>query len=183
MQRGPALFAVAIVVALLVAAPAGAATVSPPSKDFGSQIQGTAGDATSFTLSTSFTTCAMPCISPTVSNVDTTALAGGPGTTNTVGDFVVHNVDCQNPESSPPIAFVLVTCTFDVRLLPTATGALSKSLSFTDDHGPTATLSLAGTGLAPPPAPASTSTPVPRRKKCRHKHRHASAAKKCKKHR
>jgi hypothetical protein len=192
MPRGVGIAAAATCLcAFLLAAPAGAATVSPPSKDFGDQTQGAASDSSSFTLMTSFTVCTdpaspPPCISLATSNVDTTALGGGPGTTTTVGDFVIHNVSCQNPEMSPFVEFASATCAFDVRFLPTTTGTLSKTLSFSDSSGPTATLSLTGTGLAPPPTPASTPTPTttaPKKKKCKRKHRVASSAKKCKKKR
>jgi hypothetical protein len=185
MPRGAALIASAVLIALLATGEALAATVNPPSKDFGSQTQGTAGDPATFALMTGMTMCVPPgpppCVVANPSNVDTSALGGGPGTTNTVGDFVIHNTDCQNPESSGIIPFVSATCLFDVRLMPTTTGPLSKTLSFTDSSGPTATLVLSGTGLPAPPAPVPTPTPTAH-KKCKKKH-HASAAKKCKKKR
>jgi hypothetical protein len=169
--------------ALAMAAPAGAASVGPTSKDFGSEPVGAVSAATSFTLTNSGQICTMPnLIVPGICDLsssyftDTSALGTGPGGTITSGDFVIHNVNCPYPTfQSPPTASDAgvppQSCQFEVSFLPTTGGALSKTLSFSDTGGLTATLSLTGTGLSPPSTtPTQTTTGL-----------RAAAASRCKK--
>jgi hypothetical protein len=178
--------------ALAVAVFAGsaeAASVSPSSKDYGSEPVGSSSAPTIFTLQTSPNQClsTFPMTSTCNSSVtyftDTSALGAGPGATATSGDFVIRNINCAYPSSTGGIPLTLgpsppTVCQFEASFLPTTTGALATSLTFTDTGGPTATVALAGTGVPPTVRPVGP----PAHKRCKHKHRHASAAKKCKKH-
>ncbi len=86
MRRGAVLFAGLSLLALALASVADAASVSPDSMDFGSQAVGTAGSAATFTLTASANFCTNyvfpTCMSTTNYQTDTTALGGGPGTTD-----------------------------------------------------------------------------------------------------
>ena len=198
MKRAAAILAIATTAVLVAAPAANAASVSPTSKDYGSQNVGTTGAATSFTLQTSSNTCVMNPMNPafclsgteTSYSTNTAALGVAPGGTVTIDDFVIHNVNCQYPTfPSPPVIVppsgASGSCTFEVSFAPVATGARSKTLTFTDTGGPAATLTLTGTGI-PPASTTPTTTPTPttpqKKKKCKKKHR-AAAAKKCKKKR
>jgi hypothetical protein len=182
---------------LALASPASAASVSPTSKNYGDQAVGTTSTPTSFTLTTTANTCALDpsnviptCLigSQTHYATNTSQLGGGPGVTTTSGDFMIHNVSCPYPSfDSPAITTAPVglpgMCGFEVSFAPVGGNARSKTLIFSDNGGPSATLPLTGTGLVP-----ATALPLPgpsqARKKCKKKHHRAVAAKKkCKKKR
>ena len=197
MPRGAGLFATTIAAVVVMAGTAGAASVAPNSQDFGSRNVGTTGVPTSFTLTSSQSVMG-PCdihsdptdpTSPCTlyfwfqTTTSTTALGGGPGTTTTIGDFSIQNVDC--PASglmSPYGAPATNSCHFDASFAPVADGARSQTLTFSDTNGPPAVLTLTGTGIAPSGMSTGTAGATGG-KRCKHKHRHASAAKKCKKKR
>jgi hypothetical protein len=113
----------------------------------------------------------------------TAALGGGPGTSTSSDDFAVRNTDCHYPsQESSFFGGFPNTCTFEAVFAPTQSGARSRILSFPDNGGPTAAVTLRGSGLATMPV-----LPAPTRPKCKHKKKHTRAAaakkKKCKKKR
>jgi hypothetical protein len=176
---------------LAVVASAWAATVGPSPHDYGSQNVGASSAASQFTLFSSPSLCTSEdpmlhfCLTSITPTTDTTALGGGPGTTTNSGDFTIHNLSCPYPglSGTPPPSLgpgPPGVCQFEATFTPTTGGARSTTLTFPDDGGPAAVLSLTGTGIAPTPASTTTAT----KKKCKKKHRTAAAAKKkCKKKR
>jgi hypothetical protein len=193
MSRGVGLIATTAVAMFVLVASAGAANVSPPSQDYGSQNVGTTSASTAFTLQTSPSICTstdpitLLCTSSTAPMTDTTALGGPPGGTVASGGFSIHNDSCPYPSYTPPPAIFMGPgvpgiCQFGVSFAPTAGGAAARTLSFPDTAGGLpATVSLTGNGLAPAIA---TPAPAPHKKKCKKKKRAAAAAnKKCKKKR
>ena len=195
MKRRAAILAVATTAVMAAGPTAHAAQVGPTPHDYGSQNVGTSTGPTTFTLYNSGNIClssSFPGTCDTSSSyyTDTSALGTGPGGTVTSGDFAVHNINCLYPhfDSQPAVSDAGSTpqnCQFEVSFAPTTGGALSKTLTFTDSGGPTATLSLTGTGLAP--AAAAAPTPTGQRttaiKRCKKKFPKGSARrKKCLKH-
>jgi hypothetical protein len=185
MRRGVGIVAAIMLLVFGLAVTADAATVGPSSKDYGSANVGTTSAASSFTLTTSANFCTIDPITMTGCqggtethySTDTSALGGGPGTTNTSGDFLIHNQTCPYPSYPSPAvvaapAGIPGNCSFEVSFAPTAGGALSKTLTFTDNGGLTASLSLTGTGIAPAAPGTTTTTPTGQQ---------AAAIKRCKK--
>jgi hypothetical protein len=156
MHRG-GLIAMAMLVVLAMAGVASATTVNPSSRDYGDQAVGTASAATTFTLTTSPAFCNDPpdCLTYSSYSTDTSALGGGPGTTNTSGDFLIRNDTCANALMGPPVLAATGSCQFEVSFVPTSGGAKSKTLTFPETSGSNASLTLTGNGLAP----GSTPTP------------------------
>jgi hypothetical protein len=71
------------------------------------------------------------------------------------GDFTIGANTCATTTGASVTVAPSGTCTVDVRFAPTATGARSGSLTFTDNAaGSPRSVSLSGTGIAPPPPPA-----------------------------
>jgi hypothetical protein len=177
----------AIGLALLQVGSAQAAYVLPASQDYGTQTLGTSSLAANFLLSTSSSVCTDPpmCTTFATYTVDTSALGGGPGTTTTSGDFVIHNVDCQYP-SATSYYFTNGTyqCHFQASFVPTASGSRSLTLTFPEIAGTNATLSLTGAGVAPPaattPPPAPTGLRAAAVNRCKKKFpKGSSKRKKC----
>ncbi len=105
---------------------AGSVTVSPSSVAFGNQAVGTSGSATIVTLNNGTTAMV---------NVSSVALSGA-----NPGDFGVSSDSCSGANVAAGSS-----CTASVTFHPTAAGARSATLTFTDAAG-TQTVSLSGTG-------------------------------------
>jgi len=172
MYREAVLISSTLVATLALAGSAGAATVGPSSHDYGGQAVGTSSAPISYGLTTTPTICTpdpilMVCVTDTEFTVNTVELGGGPGTTVTSADYTTHNISCPYPSmTSFPLANGVPSfCQFEASFAPTAAGVRSRTLSFPEGGGPTATLNLTGTGLAPPTT-ATTTAPA-QKKKCK----------------
>ena len=92
--------------------------------------------------------------------------------TTSIGGFSVHNIDC--PTALSTFGANAASCRFEVSFVPTTSGPIMKTLSFTDTGGPTATLSLTGAGVPP----ATTGQQAAAIKKCKKKYRKGSVKRK-----